>query len=680
MLSLFIFAFALVNFISLLIFKGKSNVLSCGLGAYNGKVKPNELLLKVIGQYNEERGIHSCGIAVNNFIDVGVGSIARFRNFVKDFDFPKMTKTFNVILHTRKATVGAHTKENAHPFGFGCDTDDPEVPDEEVGYNFIGAHNGSLIDWRDLTKDIEIPEEVTVNMDSQALLYRLYHDKNYKVLSEYKGAAALIFYNSNNPDRLYAFKGAAGDDEERPLYYVQYVNSRGKVTGVYLSSMKEPFEFAGLKDIKEVPNNTILTFEGGEVINELKVKRGKELSTAYARNSTAVTTTPSTRTNARVSHSGARQIPISTFTGSAKAHQLLLTPNEYFVGSHIVGGKIYYRCGRYFRNGHLINGIWLLREDGEQLGWYMTQAVANKGLRDFRKKYNKNKKKDKLNASLYYFAKGIMCKDFEAMNDANAMLDENSTRLGDLSKCSIYPITFVASTNDNYRVSSYPAWDGKLTFSAKFKPEFSLYTFEYNNGYLVDVQPVDSRTPFFETFLKGMDLNKKTKASLDFKDIFSELLEPKKEKPVEKKTPTTSGQNSTDGMLQQSSELSAEEEKAAQERVDALINESWDKFTETTNSDWTDMDEIAIAQSLDQAEQLVQTYAEGMGLFEPDQVGYEISTKLLEAAYYIAKKVQEIGDDCGYVFTDTETDQLKLIIMSYEILEHVEGNKFKEDK
>ena len=64
-------------------------------------------------------------------------------------------------------------------------------------------------------------------IDSEILLEIIYTSKNFKVLSDYNGGAALLFTSINEPNVIYAFHGASSETkngaliEERPLYYVE---------------------------------------------------------------------------------------------------------------------------------------------------------------------------------------------------------------------------------------------------------------------------------------------------------------------------------------------------------------------------------------------------------------------------------------------------------------------------
>ena len=86
-----------------------------------------------------------------------------------------------VMGHTRRATVGAITELNCHPFHIG---------------KIIGAHNGHISNWAELNKTYNRQYEV----DSQHIFA---HIAENLPLSTLIGSGVVTYYNTDAPDVLY---------------------------------------------------------------------------------------------------------------------------------------------------------------------------------------------------------------------------------------------------------------------------------------------------------------------------------------------------------------------------------------------------------------------------------------------------------------------------------------------
>lgn len=272
---------ALFNYVLFYINKGKSNILYCGIVAWAGK-NPNKFdkaKFDLVGSYNEERGIHSCGVASDGNISIGVKDNKVYRDFITNVGYDAPLHIPTVIGHTRHATFGVHNADNAHPFGFG--------DDGKGDYEFIGVHNGSLLNHKDLANQFGVKHKYNVKgkpnrdkIDSEVLLEIIYSNKNYKVLSEYNGAAALVFQDLSKPNVIYCWHGASKKYhnsseetiwEERPLFY--YKETRNSL---YISSMKNSLEAIGgtweegddkepIGTIGQFHHNTLYTITDGNI-------------------------------------------------------------------------------------------------------------------------------------------------------------------------------------------------------------------------------------------------------------------------------------------------------------------------------------------------------------------------------------------------------------------------------
>ncbi len=272
----------LIHYIGLFIFKPKHNTLNCGLFGWSGKDtrKFNKDKFDKLGMLNVERGKSSCGISFDGDIQIGTDSTKFYYDFIVDREIKP--KRFPVVIgHTRQASNGTVNVYNAHPFGFG---------DNENDFIFIGAHNGTLKNHKELAKKYEIEEsvensyfdkfdkEITIKrdkIDSELLLEIIYTHKNFKVLSEYIGGAALTFTDTTNPNILYLFKGKSKDwpsssheTTERPLFvYIENKNS------MYYSSLEESLRTIGGNDynIIDIEPNTVYKITDGDFKNAIMI-------------------------------------------------------------------------------------------------------------------------------------------------------------------------------------------------------------------------------------------------------------------------------------------------------------------------------------------------------------------------------------------------------------------------
>jgi len=281
-----------------LLFKPKNNVLGCGLfGAVSDDVtRINIDKLKILGIYNDIRGGHSCGISIDGDIIAGVNDEKLFKNFIAENDIIAPNYLPVVLGHTRMATGGAHTIDNAHPFGFG---------DNKGSYKFIGAHNGTLHNHIELATKYDIDTNVKTGIDKNGkdtfrnkidseVLLEIIYNKGFKILEEYEGAAALTMYDTTKPDTFYLYHGMskkiASDKEaveERPMFVYQH--SKGLL---YYSSLENSLRAINDNDgeIIELEHNYVYEIKNGTLkgSKRYKIDRSEKLQTKY---STPTTTT-----------------------------------------------------------------------------------------------------------------------------------------------------------------------------------------------------------------------------------------------------------------------------------------------------------------------------------------------------------------------------------------------------
>ena len=139
----------------------------CGIFGYNfkeGAISEGRraILGNNLARLNDKRGGHSWGVCS---IENGEANITKGLGDMGDHAYTLADSKF-VMAHTRYATIGAKTVENAHPF--------------EIG-KIIGAHNGGVINHYELDKKYKRDCKV----DSQHLIHHLDSDLPFSDIEGY---------------------------------------------------------------------------------------------------------------------------------------------------------------------------------------------------------------------------------------------------------------------------------------------------------------------------------------------------------------------------------------------------------------------------------------------------------------------------------------------------------------
>lgn len=361
----------------------------CGIMAWAGKDVSlfNKDKFDKLGLYNIERGKDSCGVSFDGEIYQGFGPTKLYSDFITKNSIEPL-KYPVVIGHTRQASSGnIVTADNVHPFGFGIT--------DELEYEFIGCHNGTLYNDTELAQKYGIATSETVEkkinnhtsitsrrkIDSEILLEIIYKTKKFKVLSEYNGGAALVFTNTKKPNVIYVWKGASKNynnvnaiiEEERPLfYYIEDPNS------LYISSLANSLESIGGSrnvDIFTFEHNTLYEITDGDIETAVKYKISRENATqkkvydTYSHNhyyhgvnsrsaeyysdlfteendvkNKPVITLPASNVHTRL-------VSSNVVASNIHNEKTLIPQNEY-------KGKTYFNNLRFYKNGHLLQGIY----------------------------------------------------------------------------------------------------------------------------------------------------------------------------------------------------------------------------------------------------------------------------------------------------------------------------------
>lgn len=165
--------------------RGPHNKIMCGVCGVitNNKIdKKYANVLKSLLIANSERGTDSTGIAGVN------GKAEIYKEVLPAIDFidalPDLSKYHSVMGHTRFGTMGAVTRDNAHPFRSG---------------HIVGVHNGIISNWREILS--------TARVDSQAIFRSLFESEDIDTaLQRLKGSFALSWVNEKDTTKAYLLR------------------------------------------------------------------------------------------------------------------------------------------------------------------------------------------------------------------------------------------------------------------------------------------------------------------------------------------------------------------------------------------------------------------------------------------------------------------------------------------
>lgn len=253
---------AIIQLINFVINPKQSNVLACGLAGFSGKDSFDFMKMKLLLYWNAmERGRDATGIFTPNSGTIKDNVEAKF--YLDSERMSKIKPDKVLIGHVRAKTVGLNLQENSHPFEYG---------------NIVMAHNGTLTNHWALVKQYDL-KMVDYNVDSQVLADVISENfketpngSNIKVLSQYDGAAALLFYNKDQ-DILYTWH-----DKDRPLFY-GFLDE-----GMYISSIKATLSVIGCTGITEFPVNTLHAIKDGKIIGTQVYERFISIATKSREN------------------------------------------------------------------------------------------------------------------------------------------------------------------------------------------------------------------------------------------------------------------------------------------------------------------------------------------------------------------------------------------------------------
>lgn len=355
----------------------------CGIFGFAGKdVKDfNKDKFNILGIMNETRGKHSCGYSVDGTILKGVETFKVYRDFAAFMDMSLPVTIPTVLGHTRHATGGAHNVHNAHPFGFKINKGDRHN-------SFIGIHNGSLYNQDAIAKkfDISITDsfptktkgvsgyETRTKIDSEILLESIFKTGTYDALEMYNGAAALVWYRPEEPNVSYFYHGKSrltsrdtAAVEERPLFYAEVDG------GTYVSSILESLLVIGaaIEDVTMFDHNKVYKVTNGDVKNAeiTNIDRSKCFKSKIP-----VVKKRSNTSNSKVVKNSQYNLKLN----SPSEDMLNIYHEEPTNNINLYKGALYFNKLRYWRNGHIVTGIYsYIKGFGH---YYMGQSIKSAKL------------------------------------------------------------------------------------------------------------------------------------------------------------------------------------------------------------------------------------------------------------------------------------------------------------
>src|SRR6056297_2950663 len=248
----------------------------CGLLGFSGNDNFDINKVRLLFYANQKRGEHSYGHYTEENSEESQKLFKAPGKVIETYLNKGIKKKLDItnflIAHTRQATVGEKTKENAHPFRFD---------------NIIGAHNGTLKNHKEMIEgyvkdDVVITKknfnESIINMDSKIFFKYMSlkeGDDRFQIIKDFEGAAALMFRDTRDDEKvLYIWR-----NHDRPLHYGFCEE------GMYISSEKDPLLGIGCEKVEQFETNKLYRIVNGKIKNEVKLynspKYKKKVYTNY---------------------------------------------------------------------------------------------------------------------------------------------------------------------------------------------------------------------------------------------------------------------------------------------------------------------------------------------------------------------------------------------------------------
>ncbi|MDD2656756.1 MAG: glutamine--fructose-6-phosphate transaminase (isomerizing) [Patescibacteria group bacterium] len=227
----------------------------CGIIGYIGKKEALPILIKGLRRL-EYRGYDSAGVAIIEDSNIKrIRSVGRIDNLADKIKNEKFTGHVG-IAHTRWATHGGVTEENAHPH-FGCDE------------KLVIVHNGIIENYREIKEMLGNKHTFKTETDTEILAHLI--ENNYtgdlrlaveKSLTMVRGTYALVAMHSDHPDTIVAARLGS------PL--VVGVNTDNGHDEYFIASDASPI-LSYTKKVIFLDDNEVLEISGGKM-NTFNIK------------------------------------------------------------------------------------------------------------------------------------------------------------------------------------------------------------------------------------------------------------------------------------------------------------------------------------------------------------------------------------------------------------------------